>query len=94
MPDGAQDKLAAITWNNDWTAHLARVGLTMSTATVAATGGAVVSSVTPSATGVMFKLTTSAVSGTLPVDIVVTTTATLSNGDTDLRRYVITVTNT
>lgn len=94
MPDAVQDKLAVITYTNDWTAHLARVALTISSATVAATGGAVVSGTTSSATGVTFRLTTAAVAGTLPVDINVTTTATLSNGDTDLRRYTITVTNT
>lgn len=94
MPDAVQDKLAAITYNNDWTAHLARAALTISGASVSATGGAVAVMGTPTATGVPFKLTTAAVSGTLPVDINVTVTVTLSNGDTDLRRYTITVTNT
>lgn len=94
MPDAVQDKLAVITYNNDWTAHLARAGLTIAGATVAATGGAVATIGTPTTTGVPFRLTTSAVSGTLPVDINVTVTVTLSNGDTDLRRYTVTVTNT
>lgn len=94
MPDAVQDKLAVITYNNDWTAHLARVGLTITGATVAATGGAVAAIGTVTTTGVPFRLTTAAVSGTLPVDVNVTVTVTLSNSDTDLRRYVVTVTNT
>lgn len=94
-PVTTQDPAAAITYLDDWTAYLESITLTISSATVTATGGAVVSgtAVNGAGTGVVFKLTTSGVS-TIPSIITVTTTATLSNADVDVRHYQIQVSYT
>jgi len=94
VPDATQDFAAKITYLDDWTKHLAAAGRTIASATVTATGGAVVTGTTTTTTGVRFRLDTTAVAATAPTTITVTTTATLDNGDIDLRHYSIQVTNT
>lgn len=93
MAETSQDPGASVTYNDDWTAHLAKVGRTISTATVTASDGAVVTNKTSTTTGVMFRLAVNAVTGT-PKDITTTTTVTLDNGDVDVRHHTIQVTNT
>lgn len=93
MAETSQDPNAVLTYRDDWSAHLTRAGRTIVSATVTASDGATVSSVTADTTGVMFRLNVSAVTG-WPKDITVTTTATLDNGDVDVRHHTIQVTNT
>lgn len=96
MPDTTMDFTAKKTFLNDWTAHLAAQSptRTISSATVTATGGAVVTGTTATTTGVLFRLDTTAVSAAAPTTVTVTITATLDNGDIDARHYAIQVTNT
>lgn len=95
MPnDATQDFTAKKTYLDNWTAHLGVVGRTISTATVAVTGAAVITGTSNTTTGVLFRLDTTAVSRTAPSTVYVTTTVTLDNGDIDARTYSIGVTTT
>jgi hypothetical protein len=95
MPDTSQDPAAVVVYLDDWTAKLSKmVGTrTISTATVTASNGATVSSVTPAPTGVMFKLNVAGVASP-PALVTTTTTATLDNGDVDVAHHTIQVTST
>lgn len=93
MPDSTQDFTAKKTYRNDWTAHLAAVGRTITGATVTSSAGTVTGT-TFTTTGVWFRLDTTAIPTTAPTVVTVTVTPTLDNGDVDARHYKIQVTNT
>ena len=85
-----QDPNAAVTWTSDWAKHLALNGNpTITAATVTCpTTGVTISGKTTAATTVTFRLTTANVTaGTITVTI----SATLSNGDTDVRAHQFTI---
>lgn len=101
MSANVQDRAATLTWRHDWTARLARaetdLGLTAGTltitgATVAGPTSATITGTAHTGTAVTFTLATTGI--TTAQDIRLTTTVTLSNGDTDVDDVVITVTDT
>lgn len=94
MAETTQDPSAVKTYLDDWTDDLDKAAkvlglpsLTITAATVTADGGATVPSKTVINTGVIFKLEASGVAS--PGNITTTTSVTLSNGDTDVRRHLI-----
>lgn len=90
----SQDYSAAITWQSDWTNHLAANGnltITAGTATCA-DNRVTVSSQTHTNTAILFKVTQNGITTPTRVNIVVGVT--LSNGDTDQRNFPIQFTDT
>jgi len=92
-----QDANATLTWLHDWSKRFARAEkdlgldagtLTLSSPTVTGPDGVTVSDVLANVagTGVSFKLATTLDPA---VDIILTTTVTLSNGDTDEDEFTI-----
>lgn len=100
MSAPSQDFSAAITWTQDWSAHLAANGLTITgtpTATVPTqpTGGTVtISSVTLTGSGTSVTFRASQTGLTVPTQVTIVIGVTLSNGDTDQRDFNIQFTNT
>lgn len=95
-PDSTQDPGSTVTYKTDWTAALAAMataGITISSATVTADKSAVVSSVSNTTTSITWRLAVAAVTGP-PTIVTVTITATLSNGDVDVRHRAIQVSST
>ena len=85
-----QKKAASLTYIDDWTNRLAKAypGQTITIASaVGATTGGTLTGVSGTGTSIAFHLATSAL--TPPTDIVVTLTATLSNGDVDPRDLTV-----
>lgn len=96
VPDSTQDPGSTVSYVDDWTAALAAMatsGLTIVSATVTANGGAVVSIPSSIPQGITWRLAVAAVTP-VPSMVTVTLTATLSNGDVDVRHKYIQVTNT
>lgn len=100
MAESTQDPTVAKTYLDDWTKELASAAkdlglpeLTIATATVTADGGASVVNSDALASGVLFQLDASGVTE-VPSNITTTTSVTLSNGDTDVRRHLIEIRET
>lgn len=91
-----QKKSASLTYVDNWADRLAKAypgsTVTITSATGSITGGAAVTAVSGSGTSITFHVATSGVTAAAPVDIVLTLTATLSNGDTDPRDLIVGVT--
>jgi hypothetical protein len=90
----SQDYAATITWTQDWSAHLTlNGGLTIASATAVCTDARVtIAQVTAAATTVTFRLSQAGI--TTSTVVAVDVTVTLSNGDTDQRRFAIQFTDT
>lgn len=91
--DSEQDPESTVTYKDDWTealASMAATGLTISSATVTADNGAIVTSPSGSGTSVVWRMSTHNVTP-VPAVVIVTETVTLSNGDVDVRHKHIKV---
>lgn len=88
------DPTASVTYFSDWTSHLNALpyDATVTSATVTVDRGAVIESTSAVPTGVLFRLSVADVP--LGTTVVVTVSAGLSNGDTDVRRHPVTVAKT
>jgi hypothetical protein len=86
-----QERNASLTYVDNWAPRLTTAypgsTVTIASATGSVTGGAVVSAVTGTGTSITFHLVTSAV--VPPAEVVLTLTATLSNGDVDVRDLTV-----
>lgn len=99
MTKPTQQPTAAVTYRHDWAARLARaetdLGLTagslaITDATVTGPASATITGTDHTGTYVTFKLAAPGI--TTATDLTLTTTATLSNGDTDVEDLVVGIT--